>query len=59
MKNKSIKIRKTWNRHPAEKVKEDASEVLNACELCGLYKTNPDICKGCEYDEEIDQVGNA
>jgi hypothetical protein len=52
-KKKPIKIRRTWGRHPAERIKEDAPKILNACELCGLFEEDPAICRGCEYDEPL------
>lgn len=56
-KPKPIKIRRTWTRHPAERIVEDSPKILDACELCGIYKINPKECKYCEY--EVEQIGNA
>ena len=54
-KDKPIKIRRTWTRHPAERIKED-KEVKDDCELCGLYLRDPEACIWCEFDE-TEQVG--
>jgi len=55
-KEKPIKIRRTWTRHPAERIKEDKVKK-DLCEDCGAYLTNPECCQGCEQGTE--QVGNA
>jgi len=47
-KDKPIKIRRTWTRHPAEKIKEDEKKK-DICEKCGLYLTKPECCKDCEF----------
>lgn len=54
-KNKQIKIRRTWTRHPAERIKED-KEHKDHCELCGLYLRDPEACIWCSFDE-TEQVG--
>ena len=56
-KDKPIKIRKTWTRHPAERIKEDKKAKDN-CELCGRYLTDPEACFYCD-SEDIEQVGGA
>ena len=49
-KDKPIKIRRIWTRHPAEKIKENEDRKEH-CELCGLYKTDPEACVYCNFDE--------
>ena len=53
--NKQIKIRRTWTRHPAEKIKPN-SEVKDHCQLCGLYLRDPEACIWCSFDE-TERVG--
>jgi hypothetical protein len=55
-KPKEIKIRRTWTRHPAERIKEN-NKAKDVCEECGAYLTDPFFCQGCE--QETEQVGNA
>ena len=55
-KDKPIKIRRTWTRHPAERIKED-KKAKDVCENCLAYLTNPESCQECEYESE--QIGNA
>jgi hypothetical protein len=55
-KNKPIKIRKTWNINPKERIKEDKIKK-DTCEKCKIYLTNPELCKDCEkYTEKIDNA---
>ena len=49
-KDKRIRIRRSWTRHPAERIKEDKG-VKDNCELCGLYKTGSEACFWCSFDE--------
>ena len=56
-KSKPIKIRRTWTRHPAERIIENSPKILDACELCGIYKNNPKNCIYCELN--VEQIGNA
>lgn len=63
MKDKPIKIRRTWTRHPSERIKED-KDKRDYCQLCGAYKTDPEACILCEKDNEVEeyydnQVGGA
>ena len=58
-KNNPIKIRRTWTRHPAEKIKPNADKISNnPCEGCKYYLTDPEACIWCSFDES-EQVGGA
>ena len=54
MKNKPIKIRRTWTRHPAERIKENKKkEDLNPCKGCKYFLTIE-----CDYCDNL-QLGGA
>ena len=55
MKDKPIKIRREWVRHPATRIKEGQINK-DICEQCGAYRSNPELCKKC-YDDM--QIGGA
>ena len=58
-KNNPIKIRRTWTRHPAEKIKED-KESIDPCVECGKYKPDPNECFKCKCcGEPVEEIGNA
>ena len=49
---KSIKIRRTWTRHPAERIKENKTKPSNnPCDNCKLFLKYPDICIECINNE--------
>jgi len=63
MKNKPIKTRRTWTIHPATRIKENDLK-LDYCQICGLYKKDPEKCILCDKDNEAEeyydnQVGGA
>ena len=48
-KDKPIKIRRTWDRHPAERIKEN-KERKEQCESCDLWRTDPEACVWCDVE---------
>jgi len=54
---KRIKIRKTWEINPRERIREDKQKKDN-CEECGLYLSDPECCLWCDFEED-NQVGGA
>jgi hypothetical protein len=56
-KQKEIKIRREWVRHPATRIKKD-KDKKDYCQICGLYKTEPEKCFMCEKDVEAEDYFN-
>jgi hypothetical protein len=47
---KNPKIRRTWVRSPVTRIKEDADK-RDYCQICGLFKTDPEACVFCDSDD--------